>query len=86
MKKVNILDEIVVGPENTQKFLDLKKEEFSKVDYTQDKSTKIENTIMRQGQLVNGLNLINIGKLLVKAIQAKDDNNPEPLSHQKYYR
>lgn len=78
-EKVNILDEIVVGPENTQKFLDLKKEEFSKVDYTQDKSTKIENTIMRQGQLVNGLNLINIGKLLVKAIQARDDTQPRTL-------
>ncbi len=75
-----------MGPENTQKFLDLKKEEFSKVDYTQDKSTKIENTIMRQGQLVNGLNLVNIGKLLVKAIQAKDDTQPRTLSHQKYYR
>ncbi len=68
-ERVNVLDEIVVGPENTQKFLDLKKEEFSKVDYTQDKSTKIENTIMRQGQLVNGLNVVNVAKLLAKVIQ-----------------
>ncbi len=68
-ERVNVLDEIVVGPENTQKFLDLKKEEFSKVDYTQDKSTKIENTIMRQGQLVNGLNVVNVAKLLAKVIK-----------------
>lgn len=78
-EKVNVLDEIVVGPENTQKFLDLKKEEFSKVDYTQDKSTKIENTIMRQGQLVNGLNLVNIARLLAKAIQSKDNAEPRTL-------
>jgi len=59
-ERITVLDEIVVGPENTQKFLDLKKEEFSKVDYTQDKSTKIDNTILRQGQLVNGLNIVNV--------------------------
>ncbi len=47
--RLTFLDEIVVGPENTQKFLDLKKEEFKRVDYTQDKSTKIDNTILRQG-------------------------------------
>ena len=48
-----MLDEIVVGPENTKKFLDLKKEEFSRVDYTQDKSTQVDNVISRQ-KLVNG--------------------------------
>lgn len=68
-ERVNVLDEIVVGPENTQKFLDLKKEEFARVDYTQDKSTKIENTVMREGQLVNGLNIVNVAKLLAKVIQ-----------------
>lgn len=78
-EKINILDEIVVGPENTEKFLDLKKEEFSKVDYTQDKSTRIENTIMRQGQLVNGLNIVNIAKLLAKVIQGREDTAPRTL-------
>ncbi len=78
-ERINILDEIVVGPENTQKFLDLKKEEFAKVDYSQDKSTKIENTIMRDGQLVNGLNLVNVAKLLAKAIQSNDKTAPRKL-------
>lgn len=78
-ERITILDEIVVGPENTQKFLDLKKEEFSKVDYTQDKSSKIDNTILRQGQLVNGLNIVNVAKLLVKVIQGKDNTAARTL-------
>jgi hypothetical protein len=71
-ERVNVLDEIVVGPENTKKFLDLKKEEFSKVAYVQDKSSKIDNTIMRQGQLVNGLDIISIAKLLAKVVSSSD--------------
>ena len=71
-ERTTLLDEIVVGPENTEKFLDLKKEEFSRVDYTQDKSTRVRNTITTQGQLTNGLNIINIAKLLAKAVSAND--------------
>jgi len=71
-ERITILDEIVIGPENTEKFLDLKKEEFTRVDYLQDKSTQIDNTIMRQNQFTNGLNMINIGKLLVKAIRKNE--------------
>lgn len=71
-ERITILDEIVIGPENTEKFLDLKKEEFTRVDYLQDKSTQIDNTIMRQNQLTNGLNMINIGKLLAKAIRKNE--------------
>lgn len=78
-ERITVLDEIVVGPENTQKFLDLKKEEFSKVDYTQDKSTKIDNTILRQGQLVNGLNIVNVAKLLAKVVQGRDNSAPRTL-------
>ena len=78
-ERITVLDEIVVGPENTQKFLDLKKEEFSKVDYTQDKSTKIDNTILREGQLVNGLNIVNVAKLLAKVVQGKDKATPRTL-------
>ena len=82
-KRVNVLDEIVVGPENTQKFLDLKKEEFSRVDYSQDKSTKIDNVIIRQGQLVNGLNLVNVAKLLAKALKRQDGQEQRVLQPSK---
>ena len=67
-EKLNFLDEVVISPENTEKFLDLKEEEFKKVDYLDDKSTAIENEIIRQNQLYRGINIVNIAKLLANVI------------------
>lgn len=82
-ERINVLDEIVVGPENTQKFLDLKKEAFSRIDYTQDKSTKIDNTIIRQGQLVNGINLVNVAKLMAKVLKGQNAQEQRTLQPSK---
>ena len=68
-ERVNFLDEIVISPENTEKFLDLKEEEFKKVDYIDDKSTAVENEIIRQNQLYRGINIVNIAKLLAKVLR-----------------
>ena len=70
-ERVNELDEIVITPENTEKFLDLKKEEFKKVDYLQDKSTKVENRLTDDRVFEYGLNFVNIAKLLAKALRNK---------------
>jgi len=66
-EKVRELDEVVVGPENTEKFLDLKEEEFKKIDYSFDKSTKIENQILKAGRFNNGLNFISLYKAIAKS-------------------
>ena len=66
-EKVTILDEVVVGPENTEKFLDLKKEEFKRVDYIADKSTRIKNEILKAGTFNNGLSFINLYKAIAKS-------------------
>ncbi len=68
-ESVNFLDEVVISPENTDKFLDLKEEEFKKVDYTYDKSTAVENEIIRQNQLYRGINIVNVAKLLAKVLR-----------------
>ena len=68
-ERVNFLDEVVISPENTDKFLDLKEEEFKKVDYTDDKSTAVENEIIRQNQLYRGINIVNVAKLLAKVLR-----------------
>ena len=73
-ERVNFLDEVVIGPENQEKFLDLKKEEFKRVDYISDKSTKLENHLIKKGELVNGINFVNIAKLIVKNISDKSEN------------
>lgn len=72
-EKINALEEVVVTPENTEKFLDLKEEEFKGYDYNRDKSTELENTIVTQGQLRNGLNIINIAKLIAKVVSKKTE-------------
>lgn len=78
-EKINALEEVVITPENTQKFLDLKEEEFEGYDYNRDKSTKLENTIVNQGQLRNGLNIINIAKLIAKAFSNKTEEEKQKL-------
>ena len=78
-ERLNALDEVVVGPENQQKFLDLKKEEFKKVDYNQDKSTKLVNRAADDRQLANGLNLVNLAKLLNSLISKKETTTIKKL-------
>ena len=68
-ERVNFLDEVVISPENIDKFLDLKEEEFKKVDYIDDKSTAVENEIIRQTQLYRGINIVNVAKLLAKVLR-----------------
>jgi len=82
-EKVTILDEVVVGPENTEKFLDLKKEEFKKVDYIADKSTRIKNEILKAGTFNNGLNFINLYKAIAKSSNKVelDNNNINSLKY-----
>ena len=72
-QRVRELDEIVVTPEDTQKFLDLKEEQFKGFDYVADKSTKIQNVLTDNRQVVNGLNFVNIFKLLSSIVDAKSD-------------
>jgi len=72
-QRVRELDEIVVTPDDTQKFLDLKKEQFKGFDYVADKSTKIQNVLTDNRQFVDGLNFINIFKLLSTIVDSKSD-------------
>ena len=78
-EKINALEEVVITPDDAEKFLDLKEEEFKGFDYERDKSTRLENTIVRQGQLNNGLNLINVAKLIAKIISDKTEEEKRIL-------
>ena len=78
-EKINALEEVVVTPDNAEKFLDLKEEEFEGYDYNRDKSTKLENTILTHGQLRNGLNIINIAKLIAKAVSNKTEEEKQKI-------
>ena len=78
-EKINALEEVVITPDDAEKFLNLKEEEFKGFDYERDKSTRLENTIVRQGQLNNGLNLINIAKLIAKIVSNKTEEEKRNL-------
>lgn len=59
-EKVTELEEVVVTPEQRQKFLDLRAEEFKEYDYERDRSTKIQNELIKNNQLYNGVNFVNV--------------------------
>lgn len=77
-EKVTELDEVVITPENREKFLELKGEEFKKIDYQTDMSTKVDNValpLQDQG-MQYGLNFVNIFKALFNANNKNGDNLP----------
>ena len=72
-QRVRELDEVVITPDDTEKFLDLKEEQFKGFDYLNDKSTKVQNILTDERQFVNGLNFVNIFKLLTTLVDSKSE-------------
>ena len=72
-EKVTELDEVVITPEDKVKFIELKEEEFKKVDYTADESTQIVNLALSDSErgMQYGLNFVNIFKALIKSDKEK---------------
>ncbi|MGB0199143.1 MAG: carboxypeptidase-like regulatory domain-containing protein [Flavobacteriaceae bacterium] len=68
-EKITQLDEVVISPNRPEAFLNVKEEEFKQFDYTADKSTRVENELLRQNQLYNGVDFVNIFKLLYKSLR-----------------
>jgi len=74
-EKVNELDQVVVTPENQEKFLDLKEEEFKRFDYIFDKSSRVNNVINEQGKLRDGINFVNLYRLISKSLKNDSEEN-----------
>ena len=74
-EKVNELDQVVITPENQQKFLDLKEEEFKRFDYSFDKSTRVTNVINEQGKLKDGINFVNLYRLISNSLKNSSEEN-----------
>ena len=70
-ENINELKEVVVTTEDVEKFLDLKEEEFKGFDYEKDKSSKLTNRAASNRQLSNGIDFVNIARLLARAIKNK---------------
>ncbi len=79
-EKVTELDEVVISPENQQKFLELQNEEFKQFDYETDQTTEVVNIASdpKLTSLQDGLNFVNIFKALFLSRQ-KDQAERAPL-------
>ena len=78
-ERIQELDEVVITPDNTEKFLDLKEEEFKGFDYIADKSTRVQNNLTETRQLKNDVDFVNIFKLLKTIIDSKSEEEKESL-------
>ena len=76
-EKITQLDEVVISPNRPEAFLNVKEEEFKQFDYTADKSTRVENELLRQNQLYNGVDFVNIFKLLYKTLRPEQSEEQE---------
>jgi len=72
-ENINELREVVVTTEDIERFLDLKEEEFKGFDYEQDKSTQVNNKLTDDRVLTQGIDFVNIAKLIVKALNSKSE-------------
>ncbi|MGB5238941.1 MAG: carboxypeptidase-like regulatory domain-containing protein [Flavobacteriaceae bacterium] len=82
-EKVTELDEVVISPENQQKFLELQNEDFKQFDYETDQSADVVNIAddPKLSSLQDGLNFVNIFKALFLTRQKEDpDNSPLKMS------
>ena len=70
-ENINELKEVVVTTDDVEKFLDLKEEEFKGFDYEKDKSSQLINRAFNDRQLSDGIDFVNIAKLLTKAFVNK---------------
>ena len=82
-EKVTELDEVVVSPENQQKFLEMQNEEFKQFEYETDQTADIVNIAEdpKLTSLQDGVNFVNIFKALFLSRQKEaDDREPLKLS------
>ncbi len=75
-EKITELEGVVVTPENQEKFLEVKNEDFKEFEYEIDRSTEVENIAESRAVrgMRDGINFINIFKALFKA---KDQGGEE---------
>lgn len=79
-EKVTELEGVVVSPENQEKFLEVKNEDFKGFEYEIDRGTEVENVAESQNVrgMRDGLNFVNIFKAMFKSRDA-DNEERAPL-------
>ncbi|NHF60807.1 hypothetical protein FK220_015740 [Flavobacteriaceae bacterium TP-CH-4] len=80
-EKVTELDEVIVTPEEQERFLQVKSNEFKKYEYETDRSTEVQNIARSQIErgMTDGVNFVNIFKALLKAGSKEKETERTPL-------
>lgn len=77
-EKVTELDEVVITPEQQERFLKLKNEEFKTYEYEIDRGTEVENIALSQSErgMQDGLNFVNIFRAIFKSQDEAEEPGP----------
>ncbi|WP_299529422.1 carboxypeptidase-like regulatory domain-containing protein [Ulvibacterium sp.] len=77
-EKVTELDEVVLSPEDQERYLELRNEQLKGFEYEIDRSTEVENIAMSQTDrgMRDGLNIANIFRALLKSGKTEEENRP----------
>lgn len=81
-EKVTALDEVVVTPEDQERFIQLKNEQFKEVEYELDVTSEVENIALSKSVkgMRDGLNFANIFRALLKSVKGNEDEKArDPL-------
>lgn len=78
-EKVTELDEVVVTPDDPERFMKVKNEEFKAFEYEIDRTTEVENIAMSQSErgMRDGVNFVNIFRAIFKAKESAADQGPK---------
>ncbi len=81
VEKVQELQEVVVTPEDQEKFLEVRNEEFKGFEYEIDRQTRVQNIALDESVrgMQDGLNFVNIFKALFKSREKEGGTDKEPI-------
>ena len=78
-EKVTELDEVVITPEQQERFLEVKNQEFKEYEYEIDRGTKVDNIAMSDSEkgMQDGLNFVNIFRAIFKSQDEAVEEGPK---------
>lgn len=80
-EKITELDEVIVTPEDQERFLKLRNEEFKGFEYEVDRGTEVENIALSQTErgMQDGINFVNIFRAIFKSNAEEAETGPKLL-------
>lgn len=78
-EKVTELDEVVITPDDPERFLKVKNEEFKGYEYEIDRESEVENVAIAQQDrgMQDGINFVNIFRAIFKSPEITPDEGPK---------